>query len=145
MKKSLEFRKFIENSSTQDYFSAVGEELGINSEDLFSALEKQPWLTAHFPLGKLNKEVLYKMASWEIVPGTLTPNGADIRLKPTSNTRSYLKGNQLNKSPNSDEQRYHLNRDQLIKFMTTGWTPASSNPGSPGGAPISSLSGGGIV
>ncbi len=111
------------NAQSEDYFSALGDEFGIKWQDIAKAIASQPWTSAHFSLGKPTKEVLYKLAAWEIVPGTLTPNGADIRLKPQNNDRSYLKGNKLNKGL-PDERRYHLGRKELIQFLTTGWTPA---------------------
>ncbi|RTK93302.1 MAG: hypothetical protein EKK64_10355 [Neisseriaceae bacterium] len=109
-----------DDSQQLDYFAALGDEQGISWEDLVKSLEGQPWVSSHFDLGGIK----YKLSAWEIVPGSLNQNGADIRLKPQNNDRSYLKGNRLNKSSYRDDKRYHLSRKQLIDFLTTGWTPA---------------------
>lgn len=109
---------------SEDYFSALGDEFGIEWKDVSKMISSQPWVSSHFSLGKPNKEILYKLSAWEVVPGTLTPDGADIRLKPQKHDRSYLKGNKLNKGM-PDERRYHLSRKDLIQFLTTGWTPAA--------------------
>lgn len=119
---------------TEDYFGALGDEQGIEWQDLATIFEDEPWVSSHFGLGKPNKEVLYKLSAWEIVKGSLTPSGADIRLKPQKGNRSYLHGNKLNKSKYEDKKRYHLGRQELIKFLTTGWTPAAQAAGG-GGAP----------
>lgn len=108
----------------EDYFAALGDEQGIPWDDLAKVFTGEPWISAHFGLGSPDKEMLYKLSPWEIVRGTLTPSGADIRLKPTRGTRSYLKGNKLYKGDYQDNKRYHLSRPELIKFLTTGWTPA---------------------
>jgi hypothetical protein len=108
----------------EDYFAALGDEQGIPWDDLTKVFTGEPWISAHFGLGSPDKEMLYKLSPWEIVRGTLTPAGADIRLKPTRGTRSYLKGNKLYKGDYQDNKRYHLSRPELIKFLTTGWTPA---------------------
>lgn len=115
-----------------DYFAVLGDELGIDWKNLSKALQSQPWTNAHFPLGKPSKEILYKLASWEIVPGTMTPNGADIRLRETPNMRSYLQGRYLNKSNEIDKNRYHLSREELMKFLTTGWVPPQQQSTLPG-------------
>lgn len=112
-----------EDSQPEDYFSALGDEFGIEWKNVAKMISAQPWVSSHFSLGKPGKEILYKLSAWEVVPGTLTPDGADIRLKPQKNDRSYLKGNKLNKGM-PDEQRYHLDRKNLIQFLTTGWSPA---------------------
>jgi hypothetical protein len=113
----------------QDYFNALGDEEGIEWSDLTKILEDEPWVSAHFGLGKPNKETLYKLAAWQIVKGSMTPQGADIELKPQKGNRSYLHGNRLNKSKYQDRKRYHLDREELIKFLTTGWTPAVQQAG----------------
>lgn len=120
----------------QDYFSQLGDEMGIEWEDLTKALSSEPWVSSHFGLGK--NQPLHKLSAWEIVKGSLTPEGADIRLKPQRGDRSYLHGNRLNKSKYQDDKRYHLNREELTKFLTTGWTPAvqaaqQGGMGGPGG------------
>lgn len=125
--------------ATQDYFGALGDEQSIEWKDLATIFEDEPWVSSHFGLGRPNQEVLYKLSAWEIVKGSLTPNGADIRLKPQKGNRSYLQGNRLNKSKYEDNKRYHLNRKELTDFLTTGWTPAlqNANPADPSmGAPM---------
>jgi hypothetical protein len=114
----------VDKNDKQDYFGSLGDEQGIAWKDLTTIFEDEPWVSSHFGLGQPNKEVMYKLAAWEIVKGSLTPNGADIRLKPQKGNRSYLQGNRLNKSKYEDNKRYHLDRPELIKFLTTGWTPA---------------------
>lgn len=128
----------------EDYFGALGDEQGIEWKDLTKIFEDEPWVSSHFGLGAPNREVLYKLASWEIVKGSLTPNGADIRLKPQKGNRSYLQGNRLNKSKYEDTNRYHLGRKELIKFLTTGWTPAVQGAagGMPGADPMAAMGGG---
>ena len=127
------------DNQTMDYFAGgLGDEMGIEWKRLVKALEKDPWVSAHFPLGSPNKEVQYKLAAWEIVPGSLSPNGADIQLKQTPNMRSYLKDKHLNKSSYQDNKRYHLSRKELIQFLTSGWTPAvqaAAGGGMGGGLP----------
>lgn len=115
---------FEDDSSKQDYFASLADEEGIEWGDLVKALEAEPWVSSHFGLGSPNKEILYKLSPWEIVKGSLTPNGADIRLKQQKGSRSYLSGNRLNKTHYADRRRYHLNREELARFLTTGWTPA---------------------
>jgi hypothetical protein len=122
------------DSKYQDYFSALGDEEGITWKNIVSIFEKEPWVSAHFGIGTEDKETLYKLSPWEIVKGSLTPNGADIRLKPQRDGRSYLPGNKLNKSNYKDNKRYHLDRKELLKFLTTGWTPAAqATPADSGG------------
>lgn len=103
-----------------DYFDGLEDELGMDWKDIVTSLQGDPWVSSHFSLG--GDGVKYKLASWEVVPGTMSKEGgADIRLK--SAPKSYLKGNILNKG-SLDEKRYHLSREQLIQFLTSGWTPA---------------------
>jgi len=132
MFKLCSFRAFLEEeqpepktpSSKQDYFAALGDEEGIEWSDLVKTMEGEPWISSHFSLGAPDKEIMYKLSPWEIVKGSLTPNGADIRLKQQRGSRSYLQNNRLNKSSYEDKKRYHLNREELTKFLTTGWSPA---------------------
>ena len=161
----LNFRKFIEemdptpdksrniamgagdeDKGKMDYFGALGDEQGIEWKDLATIFEDEPWVSSHFGLGAPNKEVMYKLSAWEIVKGSLNPNGADIRLKPQKGNRSYLQGNKLNKSKYQDNNRYHLDRQELVKFLTTGWTPAIQSAGGDpmgGGMPGADPMGGG--
>lgn len=113
-----------DNEETEDYFSALGDELGIDSKELSKIMTTEPWVSSHFSMGKPKKELMYKLAAWEIVPGTFSGDGADIRLKHQKHTHSYLHGRKLNKSKYHDDKRYHLNRKELEDFLTTGWTPA---------------------
>jgi hypothetical protein len=125
-----------EEDEKEDYFSALGDELGIDSKELSKIITTEPWVSAHFSMGKPNKELLYKLAAWEIVPGTFSGDGADIRLKHQKHTHSYLHGSRLNKSRYHDDKRYHLGRKELEDFLTTGWTPAiqSATSGELGGS-----------
>jgi len=121
-----------------DYFSALGDEEGIEWSDLVKAYESDPQISAHFGLG----QNIYKLSPWEIVKGSLTPNGADIRLKPQRGNRSYLKGNRLNKSNYEDNRRYHLNRKELLNFLTKGWTPIVQPAGGDMGGGMGDMGGG---
>jgi hypothetical protein len=121
-----------EEKEKEDYFGALGDEFGMEWKDIVSAFSKEPWVSSYFDLGSPGHKIKYKLSAWEIVPGSMTPNGADIRLKPQRGNRSYLKGNRLNKSE-PDTKRYHLNRKQLMQFLTQGWTPALQNNASMGG------------
>jgi len=108
----------------EDYFSALGDEDGMDWHDLVKALQAEPWISAHFPLGRPDQEVLYKLSPWQIVKGSMTKDGADIRLKPTRKARSYLQGNVANKSGYQDGRRYHVSREELANMLTAGWGPA---------------------
>jgi hypothetical protein len=127
-----------QSGGKEDYFGALGDEQGIEWKDMTTIFEDEPWVSSHFGLGAPNRETMYKLAAWQIVPGSLTPNGADIRVKPQPHDRSYLQGNRLNKSKYQDKQRYHLSRQELVKFLTTGWTPAvqQAQGGMPGADPM---------
>lgn len=129
-----------DDGANQDYWNALGDEFGIEWSHLAKALSADPWVSSHFLLGKPGKEIAYKLSAWEIVPGSITPTGAAIRLRQYRGNRNYLKGNKLNKGE-PDENVYYLNRKQLIEFLTTGWTPAAqgaqggAGAAAPGGAP----------
>lgn len=132
----MDFRKFIiaeemdpqpGPSKKADYFDGLGDEMGMTWGEIVKTLEGSPQVAAHFALGTPGQEVLYKRSAWKIVPGTLTHNGADIVLVPQERDRSYLGGNRLNKSA-PDRRRYHLNREQLAKFLTTGWNGGGAVP-----------------
>jgi len=132
-----------EDKGTEDYFGALGDEQGIEWKDLATIFEDEPWVSSHFGLGTPNKEVLYKLSAWEIVKGSLTPSGADIRLKPQKGNRIYLQGHKLNKSKYQDTNRYYLGRQELIKFLTTGWFDAAQRGGGmPGADPMGGMGGG---
>lgn len=112
------------NKGKEDYFAALGDEEGMEWKDIVSALSADPWVSTHFSLGSPHHEILYKTSPWKIVKGTLTPNGAAIKLMPQLGGRSYLHGNRLNKSKYQDKKQYWLNRQELIAFLTKGWQPA---------------------
>jgi len=138
------FKSFLEQEENEskpkaDFFASLGDEESIDWNNITKIFEKEPWISAHFGLGAPGKEILYKLSPWEIVKGSLTPQGADIRLKTQKGNRSYLSGNKLNKSDYVDNKRYHLNRPELLKFLTTGWTPGVQSAGGDagmGGPPI---------
>lgn len=114
------FKKFFEDNNPDYFQTGLGTELGMDWEDIVKVLEKEPWITSNLPLGSS----FYKMGIWEIIPGTLSPYGANIRMK--KNNKGYLKDKMLDKTQ-GDEEIYHLNRDQLIAFLTQGWQPAQSS------------------
>ena len=120
-----------DSDAKEDYLDALGDEGGIKWSDIVSVFEGEPWISTHFDLG----EKIYKRSAWKIVPGTLSKHGADIMLVPQKGDRSYLKDNNKNKSKHPDKHRYHLDRKELMKFLTKGWEPAvqSAAGGSPGG------------
>jgi hypothetical protein len=120
------------NCGKEDYLAALGDEEGMEWSDIVNALQSDPWISTHFALGK--PEVLYKKSAWRIVPGTLTPHGAAITLMPQKGDRSYLHGNRLNKSKYHDKNKYWLNRQELIAFLTKGWEPAVQQAQQGGGA-----------
>lgn len=110
------------DAGKMDYFGGLGDEMGMEWQDIVTALEGEPWVSTHFGLG----ETLYKRSAWKIVPGTLTKNGAAIRLVPQAGDRSYKgtkDGTMLNKGK-PDSRQYWLDRQGLIDFLTKGWTPA---------------------
>lgn len=106
-------------SEKEDYFNALEDEGGLDWSDIIATFEAEPWVSTHFDLG----EKLYKRSAWKIVPGTLSKHGADIMLMPQKHDKSYLKGNISNKGE-PDKKRYHLNRKELMDFLTKGWSPA---------------------
>ena len=112
------------NEGKEDYAAALGDEQGMPWDDIVKVFEGEPWVSSHFGLGSPEKEILYKLSPWEIVKGSLSPTGADIRMKPRRNARTYLKGNRLNKSDYVDTKRYTIGRKELLDFLTAGWTPA---------------------
>jgi hypothetical protein len=117
----------------RDYFKAVGEEFGLEWPDLVKAFENERWISSGFSLGDKDKEIMYKQSPWQIVKGSLTPNGADIQLKPHRRSVAFLSNGSVMKGKYQDTKRYHLNRKQLIDFLTKGWEPAVQSAGGPGG------------
>jgi hypothetical protein len=119
------FKNFFEDKTKENdpgfLQTGLGVELGMEWSDIVDALESEPWFTANMALGGLN----YKLGKWKIVKGTLSPEGCNIVAK--DNKRSYIDG-RLNKSPEQDENTYHLNRKQLEDFLTQGWGGATPAP-----------------
>lgn len=113
------FKNFFEENKPDYFQTGLGTELGMDWDDITKALENETWFTANMPLGGLN----YKLGKWKIVRGTLSPAGCNIVAK--DNKRSYIDG-RLNKSKDQDQEIYHLNREQLIDFITQGWGAAGS-------------------
>lgn len=129
----LDFRKFFEemdptmqktvdkskseDDKPMDFFAALSDEAGIEWPDLKKIMQSEPWIASHFSLG--SPEISYKTSAWEIVPGSMTPDGAFIRLKnvPNAGTRSYLKGRRLNKSNYFDDQKYYIKRKDLMRLF----------------------------
>lgn len=128
---NFDFKKFIEemdptmqknmaNSKSEDdapidFFAAFGDEAGIEWSDLKKIMQSEPFIATHFSLG--SPEILYKTIPWEIVPGSMTPDGAYIRLKHMPGLRSFLKGRRLNKSNYSDKNQYYLKRKDLLRLF----------------------------
>jgi|694.fasta_scaffold00059_158 hypothetical protein len=127
-----------EDPAGSNYFDTLEDEFGIDWKSLKSIFSSEPWISSHFVLGSPNKEVAYKMSAWEIVPDSITEKGAAIRIKPTKGgNRSYLKDGILKKD-SPDQNMYYLSKNDLIKFLTTGWTP----PAAPAGGDDMSAMGG---
>jgi hypothetical protein len=115
------FKNFFEENKPDYLQTGLGTELEMDWDDIVKALEKETWFTANMPLGGLN----YKLGKWKIVKGTLSPEGCNIVAK--DNKRSYVDG-RLNKSKEQDGEIYHLNRQQLIDFLTQGWNQTGGSP-----------------
>jgi hypothetical protein len=115
------FKNFFEENKPDYLQTGLGTELEMDWDDIVDVLEKETWFTANMPLGGLN----YKLGKWKIVKGTLSPEGCNIVAK--DNKRSYVDG-RLNKSKEQDGEIYHLNRQQLIDFLTQGWNQTGGSP-----------------
>lgn len=127
-----------EQPTGSDYFDTLADEFGINWKSLKKIFSSEPWISSHFLLGKPNKEIAYKISAWEIDPSSISEKGALIKLKPTlGGNRSFLKGNILNRT-SPDQNMYWLSKEDLIKFLTTGWVP----PQPPAGGDMGGMSGG---
>lgn len=111
-----------------DFIDTLEDEFGINWKNMSDTLTSEPWISTHFKLGDINKEMSYKISSWEIDKDSITPGGAYIRLNPTKGMRAHLKNGDINKSE-PDRKKYYLNRDELINFLTTAWVPPEAPPG----------------
>lgn len=108
----LSFKKFL----NEDYFHGLEDELNINWEDIVKVYENEPWVLTNINLGK----EIFKAGDFQIVPGTLTKDGADVIIK--SKTRSYLPGKRV-ANDTLNKKVYRLNREQLLKMLTRGWMP----------------------
>lgn len=109
----------------EDYFGVLQDEEGLTWKHIKDIFEGEPWVSAHFGIKNNRGQLLHKLSAWKIVKGTLTPHGADIELKPGKHNKSYLKSDgQVSRTNYEDTKRYHLNRKELMNFLTTGWTPA---------------------
>lgn len=132
MDKKVGNAKSSENDEPIDFFSALADEAGIEWSVLKRILQSEPWVSTHFSLGP--DDFSYKVNPWEIVKGSLTPDGAYIRLKKMPGSRIYLKGRRLNKSCYFDDAKYYLTRKQLINFFNQDQTYVSSWQNQGGGA-----------
>ena len=115
------FKNFFEENKPDILQTGYGTELEMDWDDIVKTLENETWFTANMSLGGLD----YKIGKWKIVPGSLSPEGCSIIAK--DNKRSYVDG-RLNKSKEQDEGVYHLNREQLISFLTQGWNQSGGSP-----------------
>lgn len=116
-----------DSQTGSDYFDTLEDEFGINWKSLKKLFSSEPWISSHFMLGKPNKELAYKISAWEIDPDSISEKGALIRMKPVKGgDRTFLKGGILNKT--KDKDYYYLSKDELVKFLTSGWTPAAAPP-----------------
>lgn len=119
-----------EGDKKQDYWQSLEDEEKMTWDDIKQSFSAEPYVSAHFPLGKIN----YKLQPWKIIKGSMSPKGADIKLMHGHYDRSYLPGYSLNKSGYKDTKRYFVKRKDLQDFQTAGWTPAIQAGG--GGAPM---------
>jgi len=120
-----------EQDDKEDVFGAYGDEFGMTWDQIRKAMQAEPWISSHFGLGSDDNALLYKLSPWEIL--SFTPQGAVIRLKPQNHSRSYLKGNRLNKSHYKDNKKYFIGRKELAGFLTKGWSPAVQAAAGAGG------------
>lgn len=127
IEKRIEDDPNTSNPTGNDYIDTLEDEFGIKWKTLSSVLSSEPWVNTHFMLGQPNKEIAYKISSWEIDPDSLTTKGAYIRLKPAKGMRSYLQNGNLNRAM-PDKNKYYLTRDDLVKFLTTAWVPSQPAP-----------------
>lgn len=113
----LHFKKFFES-----YESGLDDELGIDLEDFIKIYDDQGNGQLNLDSNtflKIGNEI-FKNASYQIVPGSMSKNGASIIIK--SKTRSYLPGDKIG-GENLDGKVYHLNKQQLFNLLTRGWIP----------------------
>jgi hypothetical protein len=112
------------DSEKMDYFGGLGDEMGMEWDDIVQSMEREPWVSAQFGLGSKGHELMYKKSAWKIVPGSMNQNGAEIMLVPGKGDRSYLGGGKMLNKGKPDTKKYHIGRAELIKFLTGGWQPA---------------------
>lgn len=111
---------FLSEESKVDYLTTLEDELGISAGDLKKIFQKDVFVNTHFAFG--NPDIMYKLQSWEIVPGSLNDKGCLVRVKKGITDRSYLPSGKNNQAK-LDTKEYYLNRDDLLKFITTPWSP----------------------
>lgn len=167
------------HDTKMDYFGGLGDEMGMTWDDIVKAYTNSdgddsaiyrggkrvneppkgvpPQANAAFGLGSPKHEIMYKTNPWKIVPGSLTPNGADIMLIPDQakgpKNRSYLKGGKMLNKGKPDTKVYHLNRKQLLDFLMGNWQQAvqsaggaaGGDPNAAGGMPGAAPPGGGAA
>ena len=127
LRNIINFKTFFLNEeeaekSKVDYFTTLEDELGIDSGTLQNIFQNDVFVNTHFEIG--NPQVMYKLQSWEIVPNSLNDKGCLITLKKGTTDKSYLPSGKPNKNP-LDGKKYYLSREDLLKFLTTAWTPAA--------------------
>jgi hypothetical protein len=127
LRNIINFKTFFLNEeeaekSKVDYFTTLQDELGISSETLSKIFQNDVFVNTHFQIG--NPELLYKLQSWEIVPDSLNDGGCSITLKKGVTDKIYSPNGKLDKNP-LDGKKYFLTRENLLKFLTTAWTPAA--------------------
>lgn len=103
-----------------DYFTTLEDELGVDQGTIKDIFQKDVFINSHFSFG--DPKIMYKMQSWEIVPGSLNDKGCLVRLKKGITDKSYLPSGKKNKAA-LDTKEYYLDREELLKFLTTAWSP----------------------
>jgi hypothetical protein len=113
----LSFKKFFE-----DYTDGLDDELGISWDDILNIYDDngngQLSRDSNTFL-RIGKE-LFKSGTYEIVPGTLSKNGASIIIK--NKSKSYFPGDKASDG-SLDGKIYHLDKQQLFNLITRGWMP----------------------
>lgn len=114
-----------------DYFTTLEDELGVDQGTIKDLFQNDVFVNSHFAFG--DPKILYKMQSWEIVPGSLNDKGCLVRLKKGITDKSYLPNGKKNKAV-LDTKEYYLGREDLLKFLTTAWNPPQQTPTDQGSA-----------
>jgi hypothetical protein len=118
MDKLPKFKSFLEEKEKADYFSVLDNELGIDPEIRKKIMQSEPVINTNLQIGNFK----YKLADWEVVSSD--DQGATIKLRNSGiNSRTYNKDNSRYNGKN-DGKMYRLNKEEFIKFLTSGWTPA---------------------